>query len=57
MSLSRMLKIIADDETVERFMYATVNDRLIPRNDEDYMKLCLLAYRFRQAVRHGVSLV
>ncbi len=57
MSSGRMPKIIADNETVKQFMYATVNGRLIPRSNEDYMKLCLLAYRFKQAVKHGVNLV
>ncbi len=57
MSSSQTPKIIADEETVEQFMYATVNGRLIPRSNENYMKLCLLAYRFKQAVKHGVNLV
>jgi len=56
LSSSQMPKIIADKETAEQFMYATVNGRLIPRSNEDYMKLCLLAYRFKQAVKHGVNL-
>ena len=55
--MSQMPRLIAGEEIVKQFMYVTINGRLIPRNDEDYMKLCLLAYRFRQAVRHGVSLV
>ena len=38
-------------------MYVTVNGRLIPRSPEDFMKLCLLAYRFKQAVKHGINLV
>ena len=57
MSSSQMPKIIADKETVEQFTYITVNGRLIPRSNEDYMKLCLLAYRFKQAVKHGINLV
>ena len=50
-------KIIADKETIEQFMYITINGRLTPKSNEDYMKLCLLAYRFRQAVKHGINLV
>ena len=57
MSLSLIPKIIADKETLEQFMYVTVNGKLIPRGNEDYMKLCLLAYRFKQAVKHGINLV
>ena len=52
-----MPKIIADKETIKQFMYVTINGRLIPESSEDYMKLCLLAYRFRQAVKHGINLV
>lgn len=52
-----MSKVIADKETIEQFMYTTVNGRLIPKSNEDYMKLCLLTYRFKQAVKHGVNLV
>jgi len=57
LSSSQMLKMIADDETIEQFMYATVNGRLIPRSNGDCMKLCLLAYCFKQAVKHGINLV
>ena len=57
MSSSQMPKITADKETLERFTYITVNGKLIPRSNEDYMKLCLLAYRFKQAVKHGINLV
>ena len=57
MSSSQMPRIIADDDTIERFTHTTVNGRLIPRSNEDYMKLCLPAYRFKQAVKHGVNLV
>ena len=57
MSSSQMPRIIADDETIEQFTHITVNGRLTPRSNEDYMKLCLLAYRFKQAVKHGVNLV
>jgi len=57
LSSSQMPRIIADDETIEQFTHTTVNGRLIPRSNEDYMKLCLLAYRFKQAVKHGVNLV
>ena len=57
MSLNLMPRIIADKETVEQFMYVTINGRLIPESNEDYMKLCLLAYRFKQAVKHGINLV
>ncbi len=52
-----MPRIIADKETVKQFMYVTINGRLIPKSNEDYMKLCLLAYRFKQAVKHGINLV
>jgi IS605 OrfB family transposase len=52
-----MPEIITDKETREQFMYITINGRLIPENNEDYMKLCLLAYRFKQAVKHGINLV
>jgi len=38
-------------------MYVTVNGKLKPKSCEDHMKLCLLAYRFRQAVRHGINLI
>ncbi|MEM0027652.1 MAG: hypothetical protein QXT53_07865 [Ignisphaera sp.] len=41
----------------EQFMYITINGMLIPKSSEDYMKLCLLAYRFRQAAKHGINLV
>ncbi len=57
MSLNLMPKIIADKETQEQFMYITINGRLIPKSNENYMKLCLLAYRFKQAVKHGINLV
>jgi len=52
-----MPSIIADRETIEQFMYVTINGRLVPKSNEDYMKLCLLAHRFKQAVKHGVNLV
>jgi len=52
-----MPRIVAVKETIEKFMYVTVNGRLIPRSPEDFMKLCLLAYRFKQAVKHGINLV
>ncbi|RLG79451.1 MAG: hypothetical protein DRO40_12880 [Thermoprotei archaeon] len=52
-----MPRIIADEETIEQFMYVTVNGRLKPKSSEDYMKLCLLAYRFKQTVKHGLDLV
>ncbi|MCD6487764.1 MAG: hypothetical protein J7K21_00880 [Desulfurococcales archaeon] len=45
--MSQMPRLIAGEEIVKQFMYVTINGRLIPRNDEDYMKLCLLAYRFK----------
>jgi len=55
--LSLMPRLVADKETVKQFMYVAINGRLAPRNVKDYMKLCLLAYRFKQAVKHGINLV
>jgi len=55
--LSRTPRIIADEETLEQFRFVTINGRLIPKSGEDFAKLCLLAYRFRESVRHGLSLV
>jgi len=55
--LSQMPRIIADPETVEQFQHITIVGRLISRKAEDFMKLCLLGYRFRQAVKHGINLV
>ncbi len=55
--MSQIPKIMADEETIDQFMYVTINGRLEPKSNEDYMKLCLLAYRFKQAVKHGINLV
>jgi len=55
--LSQMPRIIADKETLEQFQFVTINGRLILKSGEDFMKLCLLAYRFREGVKHGLNLV
>lgn len=55
--MNQMPRIIADPKVVEEFEYVTIVGRLIPRSPEDFMKLCLLGYRFRQAVKHGINLV
>lgn len=57
MSLNLIPRISADDEVVKQFKYVTINGRLIPEKAEDLMKLCLLGYRFRQAVKHELNLV
>ncbi|MEM0026706.1 MAG: hypothetical protein QXT53_02735 [Ignisphaera sp.] len=57
MSSSPTPRILTDDEAVEQFKYVTINGRLVPERAEDFMKLCLLGYRFRQAVKHGINLV
>jgi len=55
--LSQTPRIIADGETLKQFQFVTINGRLIPESGEDFMKLCLLAHRFRESVRHGLNLV
>jgi len=55
--LNQIPNIIADREALKQFMYVTVNGKLIPKSNEDYMKLCLLAYRFKQAVKYGINLI
>ncbi len=47
--MSRIPRIITDPETVEQFQHVTIIGRLIPKKAEDFMKLCLLGYRFREA--------
>jgi len=55
--LSQTPRIIADKETLEHSQFVTINGRLIPKTGEDFMKLCFLAYRFRESVRHELNLV
>lgn|GEM_PF-3478578 len=57
MLLNQIPNIIADRETLKQFMYVTVNGKLVPKSNEDCMKLCLLAYRFKQAVKYGINLI
>jgi len=50
-------KIVADLQAVKLFQHATIAEKLIPRDPEGFMTLCLLGYVFRQAVKHRIKLV
>jgi len=55
--LSQTPRIIADGETLKQFQFVTISGRLIQKSSEDFMRLCLLAHRFRGSVKHGLNLV